>query len=158
MSHSRRILAQGGRHRQPLELLAQSLLLGLQPAGQIAQSADDQLTALMLDGTQADIHRELAAIATNRLQAQATPHGAVRGSDRILLAQPGVPLAGGSRDQLLDREPRQLAGAIAQQALGLGVGEQNRAAGVDEQDGIGKSLEQTEQAVRLWSNCWPSPA
>ncbi len=107
-------------------------LLGLLALADVADRGGDDALVALGDGAQADFHRKLGAVLAHAEQIEAYPHrphahvlAIIRTMTRVARAKP-------VGHQHFHRAAEQLARGIAEQRGDLGVGKQDRAAGVDD--------------------------
>jgi hypothetical protein len=122
---------------QPAELL-----LGLLAIGDVADRARHQRPLIGLEGRQADLDRELAAVATTPAQLEPRAHRARPGRRREGVAVSAVPLAEPVGQQDLDPLPEQLGARVPEHGLGERVDQDDGAGAVDDHDGVGCRLEE----------------
>ncbi len=150
----------GDRVAERLQLAAGRLggLLGLRQRplgalalGDVADGAGDEEAVHRLQGAQADLHGELGAVPAQAEELQAGAHEAHLGVGEVAGAVTRVPAAEARGDEHLHRLPEQLAAAVAEEALGLGVDEHDAPLAVDDHHRVGGRLEQGRGEAGLFT-------
>ena len=116
--------------------------LGGSALAHIADRRRDQEPFARLQRAQADLDRELAAIAAQPAQLQARAHGPDLLVGGVAPAVPGVFAAEPLGHQDLDRAAEQFPAPVAEQRLGLGVDQPDRSGAVDDHHRVGRRLQQ----------------
>ncbi len=122
-------------------------LLGGLAFGDVADGRGDQGAVGGLQRAQADLDRELAAVAAQAVQLQARAHGAGPAVDDVAVPEVGVVPAEPFRDEHLDRSSQQVLPGVSEEGLGLRVDELDRARLVDDHHRVGRRLQQRPETL-----------
>jgi len=107
----------------------------------------------VLDRRQADLDGEFAAVPAMAVELQAGAHGPQARCAVVALDVMRVSRAQPLGHQHVDRLPDQLVARVVEHPLGLGVDEHDRPRLVDDQDPIGRRVDQLAEREGLGVNC-----
>lgn len=124
----------------------QPLGFGRLALGHITHDCRDEETLLRRQGTQADLGRELAAVAPATGEIEPQPHRPRAGIGREDAAVLPVPLAERRRQERLDGQADELLARIPEERLRLLVDQRDTALGIGDHDGIRSRLQQAAEA------------
>src|SRR5438552_2145856 len=124
---------------------ASEFVLGLLPVGDVADGARDERAFLGLEGTQADLDRELGAVRTQPIELEVRTHGTDSRIGEVARTVRGMPATETLGDENLDRPAHQLGSWMAEQLLRLRVDENDVAVPVDDHDSVGGCLEESAE-------------
>ena len=116
--------------------------------GDVADGRGEQRVAIGLDRAQADLHRKLLAVVAHARQLVAGAHRAHARRGHVAAAVLGMRLAHLFGQQGFDLQSAQLALAIAEQAVGLGIGQHDLAVEVDYDHRVRRGIEQRLEQIR----------
>jgi hypothetical protein len=116
--------------------------LGLAPLADVADRRGDQRRVAGVDRAQADLDRELGAVAAATVQVEGDAHRPDLRGLHVLLAVADVGGAQGRGHQHLDRLTDELVAGVAEQALGLQVGVGDRAVLQDRDGRVGRGVDE----------------
>ncbi len=114
--------------------------------GDVADGGGDQRAVGGVQRAQADLDRELAAVAAQAVQLQARSHGAGPAVDEVAVPEVRVVSAEPFRYEHLDGSSQQVLPDVPEEGLGLCVDELDHAALVDDDHRVRCRLEQGPEA------------
>jgi len=127
-----------GRLELPLPLLQGA------PLGDVADHGDRADVGSDLQGSQADVHRELAAIVAEARELEPHPHRTQARRGEVGLELDGVPRPEPVRHEDAQWPAHELGGVVAEQELGGPVRIADRAVPVADDHGVGHERQQLE--------------
>jgi hypothetical protein len=130
-------------------VLRAQLLLELPPLADVTDRAAHEQAGARLERAQADLDRELAPVATPPDQPRPGAHRPHARVGEVAFAPARVHLAEALRDEELDGPADQLRARVAEEPLGLLVDEHDLAAPIDDDDRVGRRLEQLPVRPRI---------
>src|ERR1035437_5837464 len=135
--------------REREQPLAGGLQLFLRPPSlaDVTNGARDERTLLRLEGTQADLRRELRAVLAQAVELHAGSHGPCARVGRVAGAMMPVLLTQARRHQTLDQLSQKLLPCVAEETLGLGVDEQDLPIPVHDDHRVRGRLQQTPELL-----------
>jgi hypothetical protein len=134
---------------QPADLgaLPRALLLRERALRDVAHDGNDHGTVWLGQRAEADLHWELGPVPAASPQVQAGSHRARGRGDEVLCPEAMVSVAKAVGHQDLDGRPQELGWGVAEDLLGLRVGEHDLPRAVHTEDRVRSRVEQASEAL-----------